>query len=48
MYEENLFPRLRELTNMLDASTEQMFKVANYLYWAKINGLPLKFNLSSE
>ena len=33
---------------MPDASTEQMFDVANYVYWAKLNGLPLKFELTGD
>ena len=33
---------------MPDASTEQMFDVANYVYWAKFNGLPLKFELTGD
>jgi hypothetical protein len=35
LFEENLFPRLREITDMPDASTEEMFRVVDYLYWAK-------------
>jgi len=33
---------------MPDASTEEMFKVANYLYWANVNGLNLKFDLTDD
>lgn len=46
LYEANLFPRLRKLATMPDASTQEMFEVADYLYWAKQSGLPLKFELS--
>ena len=47
-FEESLFPRLRELAEMPDADTDTMFDVANYLYWANISGLDLKFELSEE
>lgn len=33
---------------MPDASTSEMFDVANYLYWANLSGLNLKFELTSE
>lgn len=33
---------------MPDASTKEMFKVANYLYWAKVSGLNLKFDLTGD
>ena len=48
MYEASIFPRLRKLVNMPNASTEEMFKVADYLYWAKNSSLPLKFELNDD
>jgi len=42
-FEQNLFPRLRDLVEKPDASTNEMFKIANYIFWAKKNGLNLKF-----
>jgi len=48
MFEQNLFPKLRELAEMPDASTNEMFKVSNYLYWAKLSGLNLKFELDAN
>lgn len=46
LFEANLFPRLRDIADMPDASTEEMFRVVDYLYWAKQSDLPLKFELS--
>lgn len=48
LYETEFFPRLRELTQMPDATTETMFDVNSYLYWAVRNNLDLKFDLSEE
>ena len=39
---------MRILTEMADADTETMFEVANYLYWANMSGLNLKFELSDD
>ena len=33
--ELTLFPDLREIVGMPDASTDEMHNVCNYLYWAK-------------
>lgn len=33
---------------MLDADTQTMFDVSNYLMWAKMSGLNLIFNLSDD
>ena len=33
---------------MPDADTAEMFDVANYLYWANISGLDLKFELTQD
>lgn len=41
-------PRLRELTDMPDASTQEMFNVMDYLYWANMSGLDLKFELTDS
>ncbi len=38
--------RLRELTGMQDADTETMFDVQDYLEWAVMSGLNLKFELT--
>ena len=46
--EATLFPELRELTEMPDASTKDMHDVCNYLYWATLSGLELKFQLTEE
>jgi hypothetical protein len=41
--EVDFFPRLRLMTNMTDASTDDMNDVCNYLYWALLNKLELIF-----
>jgi hypothetical protein len=46
LYESEYFPHLRSLTGMEDADTETMFDVANYLYWANMSHLDLKFELT--
>ena len=33
---------------MPDASTEEMFNVANYLFWGHVSGLKLKFELTDD
>lgn len=47
-YEEHFLPRLRELTQMESASTSKMFNVMDYLYWAKLSGLDLDFDLTED
>ncbi len=42
-YEANFLPRLRMLTEMPDADTATMFDVQDYLVWATISNLNLKF-----
>ena len=46
--EATLFPQLRQLTNMTDASTNEMHNVCNYIVWAKANYLDLMFKLTEE
>jgi len=46
--ETTLYPGLRSLTNMTDASTEEMEHVCNYIYWARLSGVELKFALSED
>ena len=46
--EATLFPELRILTNMPDASTEDMHDVCNYIFWAKENYLELSFEMTDE
>ena len=48
--EKDFFPRLRKMTNMTDASTDQMLDVCTYLYWAFQSNLTIKFadQLTSE
>lgn len=41
--ERDFFPRLRAMTNMTDATTEELNDVCNYLYWALLNNLDLIF-----
>ena len=41
--ESDFFPRLRLMTNMTDASTDDMYDVCNYLYWAFMNNLDIIF-----
>lgn len=45
---DDLFPRLRELTNMPDATDDEMKDVANYLYWAEWSNLELQFELTAD
>jgi len=47
-YEEHFLPRLRELTEMPTASVSEMFSVMDYLYWAKLSNLDLKFDLTED
>ena len=35
--EATIFPELRELAGMPDATTDDMHNVCNYLYWAQVN-----------
>lgn len=49
--EATLFADLRQLTEMPDASTNDMHNVCNYIYWAYKNwhlSVPLKFELTEE
>ena len=46
--EATLFPELRKITNMTDASTDDMHDVCNYIYWAKVNYVDLVFTLTDE
>ena len=49
--EANLFPELRKLANMPNASTSEMHNVCKYLYWANENwhgSVPLKFKLTEQ
>ena len=41
--EQTLFPHLRILAQMPDASTKEMHKVCSYIYWAEFNHIKLKF-----
>lgn len=41
--EEDFFPRLRTMTGMVDATTDDLNDVCNYLYWAIVNDLDLTF-----
>ena len=42
-WEKFYFPRLRRLTDMPDASADELIDVANYLEWAARSELKLKF-----
>lgn len=42
------FPRLRELTNMPNATASDLYSVSDYLDWANRNELKLKFNLTES
>ena len=46
--ETTLFPELRIITNMTDASTEDMHDVCNYIYWAHVNYVELSFTLTED
>ena len=46
--EATLFPTLRKLTNMPDATTSDMHDVCNYIYWMTINKIELTFKLTDE
>ena len=41
--EGDFFPRLRVMTGMADATTDDLNDVCNYLYWAIVNDLDLTF-----
>jgi len=47
-YELNFLPRLRDLTGMPDADQNTMFDVMDYLYWAHLSNLSLKFDLTDD
>lgn len=46
--EATLFPELRQITNMTDATTSDMHNVCNYIYWANLNSVELVFTLTQE
>lgn len=46
--EQTLFPELRKLTEMPDATTNDMHNVCNYIYWANINHVELKFDMTQD
>ena len=46
--ETTLFRDLRKLTNMPDASTDDMHDVCNYLYWASLSYLKISFTMTEE
>ena len=43
-----MFPDLRVITNMPDASTDDMHNVCNYIVWAKANYIELSFTLTDD
>ena len=46
--EATFFPWLRSVTNMTDASTDEMHNVCNYIVWAKHNYLDLMFEMTED
>lgn len=46
--EATLFPELRQVTNMMDASTYEMHRVCSYIIWALANNLKLRFELTEQ
>ena len=46
--EKTLFPDLRVITNMPDATTEDMHNVCNYIVWAKANYIELSFTRTED
>ena len=46
-YEEYFLPRLRQLTG-IDGDTDTMFNLMDYLYWANLSELPLRFELTDD
>lgn len=48
LFEDQFFPRLRQLTGMTDADTQTMFDVSNYLMWATMSGLDLAITLTPD
>ena len=46
--EKTLFPDLRELANLPDASTQEMHNLCDYIYWMNVNDIELKFDLTTE
>ena len=46
--EATLFRDLRTLTNMPNASTDDMHDVCNYLYWASLSGVKMSFEMTED
>ena len=49
--EVSLFKELRQLAEMPDASTKEMHKVCDYLYWAQISlygKVEMKFEITED
>lgn len=46
--EATLFPELRILAEMPDASPKDLKNLCNYIYWATVNKIQLKFKMSKE
>ena len=46
--ELTLFPELRKMTKMPDASTDEMHNVCNYIFWARASNIKLNFVLTDQ
>lgn len=46
--EENFFPRVRELAGLPMADTETVLDIIDYMDWARLNDMKLKFELTPE
>ena len=46
--EENFFPRVRELAEMPEADTETVLDIIDYMDWARMNDMKLKFELTPD
>lgn len=44
--EDSIYPKLRNLTDMPDADSNEMSDVCTYIFWANVEGIELTFDVS--
>jgi len=46
--EDSIYPKLRNLTDMADADSQEMSDVCTYIFWANVEGIELTFDVSNQ
>lgn len=48
MERSGFFSELRQLTNMTNATTKEMYDATNYIYWTRMSNRTLMFELNEK